>query len=103
MVRPLAGFMLPDEPTSNLDSLNETVILKALKEEAGGKTVVPVSHRRSAVRIADEIQARKRYAPHPEQPPSEAAAEQSQEMLRKPLPCRITAPATGWGLRRIRP
>ena len=48
-----APFMLLDEPTSNLDSLNEAVILKSLKEEAKGKTVVLVSHRKSTVRIAD--------------------------------------------------
>lgn len=50
-----APFMLLDEPTSNLDSLNEAVILKALREEASGKTVALVSHRRSTVRIADEV------------------------------------------------
>ena len=50
-----APFMLLDEPTSNLDSLNEAVILKALREEATGKTVALVSHRRSTMRIADEI------------------------------------------------
>ncbi|MBO6230709.1 MAG: ABC transporter ATP-binding protein [Ruminiclostridium sp.] len=50
-----APFMLLDEPTSNLDSLNEAVILKALREEAAGRTVVLVTHRRSTVRIADEI------------------------------------------------
>ena len=49
-----APFMLLDEPTSNLDSLNEAVILRALKEESAGKTVVLVSHRASTVRIADE-------------------------------------------------
>ncbi|MBQ8160334.1 MAG: ABC transporter ATP-binding protein [Clostridia bacterium] len=49
-----APFMLLDEPTSNLDSLNEAVILKSLREEAQGKTVVLVSHRRSTARIADE-------------------------------------------------
>ena len=48
-----APFMLLDEPTSNLDSLNETVILKALKEEAKGKTVLLVSHRKSTMRVAD--------------------------------------------------
>ena len=48
-----APFVLLDEPTSNLDSLNEAVILKSLKEEAKGKTVVLVSHRKSTVRIAD--------------------------------------------------
>lgn len=49
-----APFLLLDEPTSNLDSLNEAVILKSLKEEAVGKTVVLVSHRKSTIRIADE-------------------------------------------------
>ena len=48
-----APFMLLDEPTSNLDSLNEAVILKALKEESKGKTVLLVSHRKSTVRVAD--------------------------------------------------
>ena len=50
-----APFMLLDEPTSNLDSLNEAVILRSLKEEAKGKTVVLVSHRTSTARIADTI------------------------------------------------
>lgn len=50
-----APFVLLDEPTSNLDSLNEAVILKSLKEESHGRTVVLVSHRRSTVRIADEV------------------------------------------------
>jgi len=50
-----APFLLLDEPTSNLDSLNEAVILKSIKEEAEGKTVVLVSHRISTVRIADKI------------------------------------------------
>ena len=50
-----APFMLLDEPTSNLDSLNEAVILRSLKEESAGKTVVLVTHRKSTVRIADEV------------------------------------------------
>ena len=50
-----APFMLLDEPTSNLDSLNEAVILKSLREERAGKTVVLVSHRQSTMRIADII------------------------------------------------
>ena len=49
-----APFLLLDEPTSNLDSLNEAVILRSLKEETAGKTVVLVSHRSSTVRITDE-------------------------------------------------
>jgi len=50
-----APFILLDEPTSNLDSLNEAVILKALHEECGGKTVVLVSHRASTMQIAEKI------------------------------------------------
>ena len=50
-----APFMLLDEPTSNLDSLNEAVILRALREERGEKTVVLVSHRQSTMRIADMV------------------------------------------------
>ena len=50
-----APFILLDEPTSNLDSLNEAVILKSLKESSAGKTVVLVSHRKSTVRIADSV------------------------------------------------
>ena len=48
-----APFLLLDEPTSNLDSLNEAVILKALKEESKGRTVLLVSHRKSTMRVAD--------------------------------------------------
>ena len=50
-----APFMLLDEPTSNLDSLNEAVILKSLHEERRGKTVVLVSHRKSTMGIADTV------------------------------------------------
>ncbi|MBR1863199.1 MAG: ABC transporter ATP-binding protein [Ruminococcus sp.] len=47
-------FMLLDEPTSSLDSLNEAVILKSISEEAGAdRTVLIVSHRPSALRICD--------------------------------------------------
>ncbi|MCR5584065.1 MAG: ABC transporter ATP-binding protein/permease [Lachnospiraceae bacterium] len=48
-----APFMLLDEPTSNIDSLNEAMILKALKESAKNKTILLVSHRPSTMRIAD--------------------------------------------------
>ena len=44
-----------DEPTSNLDSLNEGIILKTLREECDGKTVVLVSHRKSTMGIAREV------------------------------------------------
>lgn len=50
-----APFLLLDEPTSNLDSLNEGVILKSLKEAQEERTVVLVSHRESTMRIADKI------------------------------------------------
>lgn len=48
-------LMLLDEPTSNLDSLNEAVILKSLNEERKEKTIVLISHRRSTLRIADTV------------------------------------------------
>ena len=48
-----APYILLDEPTSNLDSLNEAVILKSLAEERRDKTVVLASHRASTMRIAD--------------------------------------------------
>lgn len=50
-----APLMLLDEPTSNLDSLNEAVILKSLSEECANKTVVLVSHRKSTMGIADIV------------------------------------------------
>ena len=50
-----APLMLLDEPTSNLDSLNEAIILKSLREARDDKTVVLVSHRASTMRIADKI------------------------------------------------
>lgn len=52
-----APFMLLDEPTSNLDSLNEGIILKSLKEAQEDKTIVLVSHRKSTVAIADIVYA----------------------------------------------
>ena len=50
-----APFLLLDEPTSNLDSLNEAVILKALQTECQDKTVILVSHRKSTMGIADTV------------------------------------------------
>lgn len=50
-----APFILLDEPTSNLDSLNEAVILRALHQERMDKTVVLVSHRQSTMRMADTV------------------------------------------------
>jgi len=50
-----APMILMDEPTSNLDSLNEGIILKSLKESARKKTVVLVSHRVSTMNVADMV------------------------------------------------
>ena len=50
-----APLLLLDEPTSNLDSLNEAIILKSLREECRDKTVLIVSHRNSTMNIADTI------------------------------------------------
>lgn len=50
-----ADMIALDEPTSNLDSLNEAVILRSLKEECENRTVVLVSHRQSTMRIADRV------------------------------------------------
>lgn len=50
-----ADLMLLDEPTSNLDSLNEAVILKSLDEERNNKTVILVSHRVSTMKIVDKM------------------------------------------------
>ena len=48
-------LILLDEPTSNLDSLNEGIILRSLKESARKKTVVLVSHRVSTMNVADMV------------------------------------------------
>lgn len=50
-----APMMLLDEPTSNLDSLNESVILRSLREERGDKLILLVLHRDSTMRIADQV------------------------------------------------
>ena len=49
------SLRLLDEPTSNLDSLNEAVILKSLYSERKDKTIVLVSHRKSTMGIADTV------------------------------------------------
>lgn len=48
-----APFVLLDEPTSNLDALNEAAVLRALSDNKAGKTIVLVSHRPSASKVAD--------------------------------------------------
>ena len=50
-----APFLLLDEPTSNLDALNEGVILRSIRRERGERTVLLVSHRPSTMRIADTV------------------------------------------------
>ncbi|WP_022753315.1 ATP-binding cassette domain-containing protein [Butyrivibrio fibrisolvens] len=50
-----ADIILLDEPTSNLDSLNEGIILKSLKEASKDKTVIIVSHRDSTMAVADNV------------------------------------------------
>ncbi|WP_323611038.1 ABC transporter ATP-binding protein [Erysipelothrix enhydrae] len=48
-------LILLDEPTSNLDSLNEAIILKSIVEYKHNKTILIVSHRASTLKIADEV------------------------------------------------
>ena len=48
-------LILLDEPTSNVDSINEGIILKALKEQKEKKSIILVSHRESTMAIADRI------------------------------------------------
>ena len=50
-----APIILLDEPTSNIDSLNEGIILKTLLEEKENKTIILVSHRKSTMSIADKV------------------------------------------------
>lgn len=50
-----APFVLLDEPTSNLDALNEGAVLKALDAQRGKRTVLLISHRPSTLAIADEV------------------------------------------------
>lgn len=50
-----APLLLLDEPTSNLDALNEGIILKTLEETCKNKTVVLVSHRDSTMKAADVV------------------------------------------------
>lgn len=49
------NIILLDEPTSNIDSLNESVILNSIKKESDGKTIILVSHRKSTMGIAHEV------------------------------------------------
>lgn len=50
-----ADILFLDEPTSNIDSLNEGMILKSLAQEKENKTILLVSHRKSTMGIADDV------------------------------------------------
>lgn len=52
-----ADIIFLDEPTSNIDSLNEGIILKSLQQEKENKTILLVSHRKSTMGIADDVLA----------------------------------------------
>ena len=49
-----ADILILDEPTSNLDTLNEAEILKSINNECKEKSIVMVSHRKSSVSICDK-------------------------------------------------
>lgn len=50
-----SDLILLDEPTSNVDSINEGIILKALREQKNKKSIILVSHRESTMAVADRI------------------------------------------------
>ena len=50
-----ADMIFLDEPTSNIDSLNEGIILRSLEREKENKTILLVSHRKSTMGIADDV------------------------------------------------
>ena len=50
-----AQIILLDEPTSNLDSLNEAMILKSLLNVKAEKLIILVSHRQSTMAICDQV------------------------------------------------
>ncbi|EGT74801.1 amino acid ABC transporter ATP-binding/permease protein [Haemophilus haemolyticus] len=50
-----ASIILLDEPTSNLDSLNEAMILKSLLDVKAEKLIILVSHRQSTMAICDQV------------------------------------------------
>ena len=47
--------LILDEPTSNLDTLNEGEILKSIKENCEDKTIVLISHRKSTTAVCDKV------------------------------------------------
>lgn len=57
-------MLVMDEPTSNLDVLNEKGLLKTLKDECQGNTILIVSHRRSTLTNCDRIIRIDQKSPH---------------------------------------
>lgn len=50
-----SSLILLDEPTSNVDSINEGIILDALRKQKNKKSIILVSHRESTMAIADRV------------------------------------------------
>lgn len=50
-----SSLILLDEPTSNVDSINEGIILKALREQKRSRSIILVSHRESTMAVADRV------------------------------------------------
>lgn len=50
-----AKLILLDEPTSNVDSINEGIILNAIKNNVADNAFIIVSHRESTLSIADSV------------------------------------------------
>lgn len=50
-----SSLILLDEPTSNVDSINEGIILKALRERKRSRSIILVSHRESTMAVADRV------------------------------------------------
>lgn len=50
-----SGLILLDESTSNVDSINEGIILKALRQQKRSKSIILVSHRESTMAVADRV------------------------------------------------
>ena len=47
--------LILDEPTSNLDTLNESEILKSIKENCEEKTIILISHRKSTTSVCNKV------------------------------------------------
>lgn len=50
-----SSLILLDEPTSNVDSINEGIILKALRQQKQNRSIILVSHRESTMAVADRV------------------------------------------------